>query len=438
MSTENNRIYREINAFIDSMDVENRKIKTLSNDKIYEDQVIDLAAVVCEFNPYEGDEVKLFVTHENPPEVCRIEPWTERSLHKGTITYVTKYFGYVNDNYIFFFDEKIGDWEPKKDDEVECMLISGQYKNGRDKFTMRCETINLHKEGIEDWFNPKPNPPVESVVSEYNERNMQFEGIHYNDPMTQQYLIPPDLLECLTSKKAHDIKKKLDEFIPAELTYKGYTKRLHALIYLDEIEMKVSFDKYKSREVNIEPERKSFSISCSKITELRPPISVGDKIHVRKLSKQHQNHRPGRFYRGVVGRIRENRFVLKFKKDFENNYTFGDVYSAEFFYNRTMYKRKHTAIDIGIKKLKESFLFPTKLNIVEECLLNVHLEEGILKLNNETIPWYKENLNTEQKIAVTEALRGQCRPLPFVVFGPPVRNKSFCEFLLKYSMFFFS
>lgn len=42
-----------------------------------------------------------------------------------------------------------------------------------------------------------------------------------------------------------------------------------------------------------------------------------------------------------------------------------------------------------------------------------------LHLDGEAVPWYKD-LNDEQKEAVAAALRGECRPLPFIIFGPPV------------------
>lgn len=68
--------------------------------------------------------------------------------------------------------------------------------------------------------------------------------------------------------------------MPAELNYKTYRKRFHACVHLQEVEMELSFEKYRSDEIWIEPENKRFSIMCSKITELRPPIAVGEFIHL--------------------------------------------------------------------------------------------------------------------------------------------------------------
>lgn len=73
--------------------------------------------------------------------------------------------------------------------------------------------------------------------------------------------------------------------------------------------------------------------------------------------------------------------------------------------------------------MPQSFLFPDKLFVAETLQLNVALEDEKLTLNGEEIPWFKDCLNIEQKETVTASLRGECRPQPFIIFGPPVRKK---------------
>lgn len=52
--------------------------------------------------------------------------------------------------------------------------------------------------------------------------------------------------------------------------------RFHALIFLEEVEMKKSFEQYKSSALWIQQDERGFSIPCTKIKQLRPPISIGE------------------------------------------------------------------------------------------------------------------------------------------------------------------
>lgn len=135
--------------------------------------------------------------------------------------------------------------------------------------------------------------------------------------------------------------------------------------------------------------------------------------------RKHRN--PNRYYRGNVERVLEDRFVLKFKDDFVNDYISGEAYSAEFFYSRTIFQRKHAAIDYAKMKLPEEFLFPKVL--VEASKVQVNAEvtsNGELLIDGRMVPWFTANLNDEQKQSVAGALRGDCRPIPYIIFGPPV------------------
>lgn len=144
----------------------------------------------------------------------------------------------------------------------------------------------------------------------------------------------------------------------------------------------------------------------------------GDKIQVRNLENE------AYYYRGVVERVLFDRFILKFKKDFVEDYRVGDTFSATFFHNRVVFIRKHAAVEYAKQKLSEAFLFPKQLTLANDLQLNAAVQEEQLMIDGKQTPWFKD-LNGEQKEAVAGALRGECRPNPFIIFGPPVSNSTF-------------
>lgn len=124
-------------------------------------------------------------------------------------------------------------------------------------------------------------------------------------------------------------------------------------------------------------------------------------------------------YRGVVERVLFDRFILKFKNDFVEHFKVGFTYRAQFTHNRVIFQRKHAAVEYVKQKLDESFLFPRGLQLAENLQFDAKLNDNKLILNGVEKPWFRE-INEEQQKAVVGALRGECRPYPFIVFGPPV------------------
>lgn len=138
------------------------------------------------------------------------------------------------------------------------------------------------------------------------------------------------------------------------------------------------------------------------------------------------------FYRGVVERVLLDRFILKFKKDFVEDYRVGDTFSAKFSHNRVVFIRKHAAVEYAKQKLSEAFLFPKQLALANDLQLNAMIQDEQLTIDGKQTPWFKD-LNGEQKEAVAGALRGECRPNPFIIFGPPVSNCLHFKYILEYS-----
>jgi putative helicase MOV10L1 len=80
---------------------------------------------------------------------------------------------------------------------------------------------------------------------------------------------------------------------------------------------------------------------------------------------------------------------------------------------RMLYRRCHHAIDLADNFL-DQVLFPNK----------VLIKKPFKQIPLESIKWFNPTLNLQQKLAVVGALRGECRPTPYIIFGPPGTGKT--------------
>lgn len=108
---------------------------------------------------------------------------------------------------------------------------------------------------------------------------------------------------------------------------------------------------------------------------------------------------------------------IKFEKDFAVKFDEAMTFTVEFFYSRAVYKKMHKGVVRAAKRLGENFLFPNENGIANPVQLNVHLDNGALKLDDDEIPWFKEDIDDSQKAAVVQALRATFRPLPNIIHG---------------------
>lgn len=136
---------------------------------------------------------------------------------------------------------------------------------------------------------------------------------------------------------------------------------------------------------------------------------------------------------------------LKFDTEFHYRCGHWD-YCVNFFNSRMFYRKQHNVINEVWKNshLGESFLFPYKtelkylppnLNIIEDNEINETTTntDNWNKENDTLLPqpkiikkirWFNKILNIEQKSAVSNILKNEARPMPYIIYGPPGTGKT--------------
>uniref|UniRef100_A0A665X860 RNA helicase n=1 Tax=Echeneis naucrates TaxID=173247 RepID=A0A665X860_ECHNA len=140
------------------------------------------------------------------------------------------------------------------------------------------------------------------------------------------------------------------------------------------------------------------------LAEGRPSLNIGDKVVLKKPLSD------GLVIECIsyVTEIHDENVSLRVNSEFQRNY-FGEPLDVEFSFNRITMRRCHNALD-QTKEFGESKQ-RLYLNLLSKPLPN----KG---------HFFNPDLNPPQREAVKRILEGECRPIPYVLFGPPGTGKT--------------
>lgn len=218
-----------------------------------------------------------------------------------------------------------------------------------------------------------------------------------------------------------------------DLTPNTYKIRMTNCLYLEEIAMELAFADYKIERAHFEnttfEKVEYLKLEVKDVNEKRPSIAIGDCIQASPPFK-YSTEKPIT-YEGNIHKLLTDAILVKFHTDFLRNHKNLD-YKIEFKFSRSAYRRQQHALDVVLDKsgLGLEFLFPIMLDSKPQHELpQVDLEindKGFLKHRgfDREMEWFNKRLNEYQKAAVVNILRGECRPLPYIIFGPPGTGKT--------------
>ncbi|XP_018432225.1 PREDICTED: RNA helicase Mov10l1 [Nanorana parkeri] len=272
------------------------------------------------------------------------------------------------------------------------------------------------------------------------------------------YTIPERLQKCIEQNMdVLAIEPSLGEV----LHLANYRKKMSTLLWLEDIHNEREMKACSLSGVCLQKCGGFLILDVPGIIEGRPSLYPGDKV----LLKNQAHTTIDVEYLGTVVEIHDEEVTLRVNSNLEQSYNFEPM-DVEFTYNRTTSRRCQFAVEQS-EHLGRAVLFPEMVILQspqvsttglhkENCMgkkeQNLTQQENrhkaptreknsvsmsdMVTVATQTTKQGKESaakimnqffnpvLNDQQKLAVRRILSGECRPSPYILFGPPGTGKT--------------
>ncbi|XP_025071153.1 RNA helicase Mov10l1 isoform X2 [Alligator sinensis] len=296
------------------------------------------------------------------------------------------------------------------------------------------------------------------VITERNRRNCRRQLPSF----LPHYPVPSSLRKC--------VEQKLDvllfqPLLAEPLSLANYKAKFSAVLWLEEIQAEIEIKDYSMYGITLKRNGSYLVLEVPGLAEGRPFLNIGDKVKLK--SQEYSEHRIE--YIAYITEIHEEEVALRLNPEFVQSYNSEPV-DIEFTFNRVTSRRCHFAVEQAIY-LGEKVLFPESLilqspqaiktwhnmgyhvtdghkrnsmqadkvkkmqNKQTKCLVSEKNTTDMVTVATQTImevmtpkmrdcEFFNPVLNEHQKLAVKRILSGECRPTPYVLFGPPGTGKT--------------
>ncbi|XP_020501549.1 RNA helicase Mov10l1 [Labrus bergylta] len=257
------------------------------------------------------------------------------------------------------------------------------------------------------------------------------------------YPVPQALRDCVEAQNDVLIAQPC---LGEVLSPSNMHSRFSTLLWLEELHAERELKEFTINGALLKKGAVYLHLEVLGLAEGRPSLYIGDRIVLKKPRSDGLVME----YVGYVTEINNEDVSLRVNLDFQRSYL-GEPLDVEFTFNRLTVRRCHNALD-QTKQFGE-ILFPSRVTIqapqwtgkwmedketpaVENGAVS-NLSLGMKSKSTQTkdgrlpsnpIPskgqFFNPYLNPPQREAVKRILAGECRPTPYVLFGPPGTGKT--------------
>ncbi|XP_014786677.1 RNA helicase Mov10l1 isoform X1 [Octopus bimaculoides] len=242
-----------------------------------------------------------------------------------------------------------------------------------------------------------------------------------------QYRVPQEIRNAVINS---DELREVFPFLEETLCYENYESKFSLLLYLEEIQLDIDIRAFDLEQVCLNIVGEYLSLKVPGLAEGRPSVLVGDRVYLSTPGAE-----GGPVFEGIVHEVHSDEVYLKFNAEFHSKYL-GEDYDVRFTFNRTPLRRFHQAVEYA-PNLGRNVLFPTTVEnqpplynpssdqATESSYLTPTKSASRVDISSQlTLQFFNRQLNDRQMSAVKRILLGQCRPMPYILFGPPGTGKT--------------
>uniref|UniRef100_A0A8C4Z8Q9 RNA helicase n=1 Tax=Gadus morhua TaxID=8049 RepID=A0A8C4Z8Q9_GADMO len=233
------------------------------------------------------------------------------------------------------------------------------------------------------------------------------------------YPVPQAVRECVEAKRdVLVVQPCLGEVLAAS----NMRARFDMLLWLEELQAEGELKEFSITAAVLRKGVQYLHLDIPGLAEGRPSLFVGDRIAL----KEPQCNGVTTEYIALVNEIHEEEVSLRVNAELRQRYQ-GEPLDVEFTYNRITMRRCHHALEQARHFGRGSLAchMTCKVNQSEAASL-VPLRGG--GMPSKAVPtegsFFNPLLNTSQREAVRRVLAGECRPTPYILFGPPGTGKT--------------
>lgn len=190
----------------------------------------------------------------------------------------------------------------------------------------------------------------------------------------------------------------------------NYITRFQDLLWMEEAHQSVQMRRYDMQGVLLAKYDKGFLLPVPGLAEGRPSLMRGDRALLKAPKRS-------TYYEAYIADVRDQDVILKLHSSLTHDSLEALAFDVSFMSSRTPYRRCHHGVMTIKKQNGREMLFP----VPKEQLKSPNIQ---VKEDAKSLRCFMSELNIYQREGVIRALRNECRPAPYIIFGPPGTGKS--------------